>query len=562
MKHLKSPSRSMGIGLMKTAVGAAVAALLCGQASAMKLETDNPDLEVRFDNTVKYNAGWRMQDRDRRIADTWGNQAGEYAFDKGDMVTNRVDLFSEFDVVYKNYHGFRISTAAWKDAAYDKNVRGNPAYQKAGLGTAYPNNKFPNSVSRYYTQGGELLDAFVFTRIDFDGKPLSLKAGKHTLYWGESLFSPIHGVSYGQGPLDLRKGVATPGIDAKELFLPTKQISAHFQINSKLSMAAQLPLEWKPTRFYEGGTYFTAADFLFQGGTNILPGGLWPYLGNLDQGPNAVPKNRGSFGLMMKGQVEAIDGTVGLYVRKFDDVAPTVLTDSRTLFTDYKGNLFNAYAKGVRLMGVSLAKSVAGVAVGAELVHRQNTALQTEFGSMSIARGDSWTGLVNALAYIGKTPLFDSATLLGEATFTRLDKVNADSVASFDNCKVGEERRTGCATKSSVGMSMSFTPTWFQVFPSIDLTLPMSYSRGLSGNSPIGAGGGVKNDGSWSIGVGAEYKGQYKIDLAYRGYFGTLVESPNPFAAVPGIGPTAAAGSTNGVLKDRGWLSLTLKTTF
>ena len=114
-----------------TLLAATAATLLAGQAQAFKLDTGNEDLEVRFDNTVKYNAGVRMQDRDRRIADTWVYQAGEYSFDKGDLVTNRIDLFSEFDVVYKNYHGFRLSAAAWKDAAYDKTVRGNPAYQAA-----------------------------------------------------------------------------------------------------------------------------------------------------------------------------------------------------------------------------------------------------------------------------------------------------------------------------------------------------------------------------------------------------------------------------------------------
>jgi hypothetical protein len=102
------------------------------------------------------------------------------------------------------------------------------------LGTAYPQNKFPRSVSRFYTQSGEILDAFVFGRINFDESPLSLKAGKHALNWGESLFSPIHGVSYAQAPLDLRKGVANAGIEVKELFLPTNQFSAHLQVNPKL----------------------------------------------------------------------------------------------------------------------------------------------------------------------------------------------------------------------------------------------------------------------------------------------------------------------------------------
>lgn len=553
MKNRASNSRC--VRPLMTVIAATVAALMTGNALAMKIETGNEDIEIRFDNTVKYNAGWRVEERDKRIGDTWGNQAGNYKFDKGDMVTNRIDILSEFDLTYKNYYGFRISAAAWKDAAYNNTVTGNPAFQAAGLGTSYPNNKFPRSVSRYYTQSGELLDAFVFGRIDFGDAPLSLKAGKHTLYWGESLFSPIHGVSYAQAPLDLQKAVANPGIEVKELFRPTKQLSAHLQINPKISVAAQLPLEWQPTRFYEGGTYFTANDALFQGGTSFAPNGAFPYKGNVQSGPNAVPKNRGGYGLMMKAQSETVDGTIGLYLRKFDDTSPAVLLGA--------AGLENAYAKEVKLMGLSLAKSIGGVAVGSELVHRQNSALSTREGQLKIARGDVWTGLVNAVAYIGKTAVFDSATLLAEATFTRLDKVRAGSEKLFNDCaSTSAKLSTGCSVKDSVAISATFTPTWFQAFPSVDLTLPVHYERGVRGNSAI-SGGGTKNDGAWSIGVGAEYKGQYKIDLTYRDYFGPLVTQANPFFGTPGIGPVGIkGGSSNGVLSDRGWISLTLKTSF
>jgi hypothetical protein len=36
---------------------------------------------------------------------------------------------------------------------------------------------------------------------------------------------------------------------------------------------------------------------------------------------------------------------------------------------------------------------------------------------------------------------------------------------------------------------VNFTPTWFQVFPGADLSMPLSYSRGMSGNSAVGSGG-------------------------------------------------------------------------
>jgi len=547
---------------MLTVIAASVATLIAGQASAMKLDSGSEDVEIRFDNTVKYNAGWRAQNRDSRIGDTWGNQAGDYKFDNGNMVTNRFDLFSEFDLIYKDHYGFRLSGAAWKDKAYDESVTGNPAFQKAGKGTAHPQNKFSSSVSRYYTQSGEILDAFVFGRINFDESPLSLKAGKHALYWGESLFSPIHGVSYAQAPLDLRKGVANAGIEVKELFLPTSQFSAHLQVNPKLSLAFQLPLDWKPNRFYEGGTYFTAADALFQGGTSFLPNGLLGYNGDVETGPNAKPKNRGSFGLMMKAQSETIDGTVGFYARRFDEMSPAVLLNTAVIRNGLP-TLDNAYAKGVRLMGVSLAKAIGGVAVGAELVSRQNATLSTKAFSTQIARGDVWTGLVNAVAYIGKTSVFDSAVLLTEGTFTSLAKVNSDSVDLVNSCaKTGSA--FGCTTKDSFAISTTFTPTWFQVFPSVDVTLPIHYERGISGNSAIG-GGGTKNDGAWSIGLGTEYKGKYKMDLAYHSYFGPLDVVANPnFGSVPGIGPLGigAGSGTNGALSDRAWVSLTLKTTF
>lgn len=544
-----------------TVIGAAVAALLSGPAAAFKIDTGNPDAELRFDNTVKYNAGWRVQDRNNQIGDNYGFQAGDYKFDKHDMVTNRVDLLSEFDYVYKSNYGFRISGAAWSDAAYNSNVTGNPAYQAMGLGTVYPNNKFTSFAKRYNTSSGELLDAFVFGRVDIGDMPLDVKAGRHTVYWGESLFTPIHGVSFAQSPADFRKALATPGIEVKELFLPTNQISGHFQLNESVSFAAQYLLEWKPFRLPDGGTYLSQGDIIGAGGTNFF--GI-PVNGDLSSGRDATPKNRGNWGVMMKAAPTWLDGTVGLYYRKFDDKVPAVLSPNGAF-----GELHNAYAKDVQLVGVSLAKSIGGVSVGAEVVRRQNTALATYFGAADIARGDSWHALVNALAYVGKTPAFDSAVVLAELTYSRLGKIYSGSAANFNgvdyaHCQAGEPgygsytKKDGCATKDAWGLSLAFTPTWFQALPSVDLSMPISYSVGLKGNSPVPAGGN-EGSGSWSIGLGADYQAKYKFNLAYNAYFGDFGTNTSL------LGTQAINGSTNagnGTLKDRGWLSFTFKTSF
>ena len=209
----KSLGRGIGAGIV-----AVLAAAVAGHATAGKIDTGNPDGELRWDNTVKYNAGWRMQERNNTIGDAWGYQAGDYKFDKGDMVTNRVDLFTEIDYVYKSHFGFRVSGAAWYDAAYDDTVRGNPQFTGFLAGTAYPGNKLTPFAKRYNTRSGELLDAFLFGRIELGTMPLSVKAGRHTVYWGESLFTPIHGVSFAQSPADFRKALITPQLP---LFLGT-----------------------------------------------------------------------------------------------------------------------------------------------------------------------------------------------------------------------------------------------------------------------------------------------------------------------------------------------------
>jgi hypothetical protein len=54
---------------------------------------------------------------------------------------------------------------------------------------------------------------------------LNIKVGQTTVYWGESLLlgGVIHGVSYSQNPIEIWKGLATPGAEAKELSTTTSR---------------------------------------------------------------------------------------------------------------------------------------------------------------------------------------------------------------------------------------------------------------------------------------------------------------------------------------------------
>ena len=107
-------------------------------------------------------------------------------------------------------------------------------------------------------------------------------------------------------------------------------------------------------------------------------------------------------------------------------------------------------------------------------------------------------------------------------------------------------------TRNAMTGAISFTPTWFSVAPSVDLSAPMSFNAGLFGNSPVALGGN-KNAGSYSAGVSALINQVYSATLTYTGIMGRLRESPTQGLAYEGLGS---------LLEDRGTVYLILKTTF
>ena len=441
--HL-TPSRARtGRTFVRSRLAAAAAlALAAGGVQAMEIETPDPDLSIRWDNTARVNLGVRVEGRDSKIGNTAIADEGTYSFDKGDFVAKRIDWLSELDVVYKKQYGARISGTGWYDAAYGDKSHSNPNPPLVNI-PSYIGNEYSGTTKRLYHGGtGELLDAFVFGRIDLGDVPVQAKLGRHTVYWGESVLlgGNLHGIAYSQNPLDLQKGFATPGTEAKELFRPLNQLSVQAQLTDTLSVAAQGMLEWEAARYPEGGTYLGPVDFVFNGPDRQF---LSPGLGFATRGAASEPKNTGEWGLSARWAPEWLDGTMGLYYRKFADKLPQVLltqacaagstTATPACADPTLGSRYNlVYADNIDLLGVSLGKNIAGVSVGAEFSYRHNTPLFSQVlgvapglpaeGDTKGARGNTIHAVVNALGTVAKTPVFDQATWLAEAHLRALDQ--------------------------------------------------------------------------------------------------------------------------------------------
>jgi len=541
---------------------AATLLIVAGSAQAYQFDTGNPDLSLRWDNTLRYNVGLRVDHREDKIANTAITDEGDYSFNPGRIVTDRLDVLSEMDLVYASDYGLRVSGAGWYDDAYGSKSRSNPHAPLSAI-PSYPGNQYSSYIKRYYAgPSAELLDAFIFGKVHLAGVPVSIKAGRHTEFWGESLLlnGAMHSVAYSQTPLDLQKGFATPGVEAKELFRPLTNISAQAQLTNTLSVAGQYFLEWDSFRYPEGGTYLGPADFVFNGpDREYLSSGL----GFATRGKSVVPRNIGDWGVNARWSPEILNGTVGFYYRNYSDKLP------QTLLTHVAPNasVYNLiYADHISLYGLSFSKQVLGASVGAEVSYRYNTPLNSAVlgnasaaglpaqGETSGPRGDTMHALVNVLGTISKTPIFDAASWTAEATWN--DYLKVRSGASLFNAEGyapcnGKTRWAGCSTKNYTGLGLSFTPTWYQVFKDVDLLAPMSVSQGLYGNSSVVLGGNQAT-GTYSAGVAADIRQAYRVDLKYVDYYGhvnggTTVTSENGLLSL---------------LRDRGFVALTVKATF
>ncbi|MFC5578586.1 DUF1302 domain-containing protein [Lysobacter niabensis] len=594
-----------------------------GSAWAVEINTGNPDVVLRWDNTIRVNLASRVEDQDRSILNSPNFDDGDRNFDRG-MVSERLDLLSEFDFIYKDRVGFRVSAAGWYDAAYedldnDRLASSNHMEDgRAALGLS-------DETDRYFRgPSGEILDAFVFGKFDVGSVPVNVKLGRHTVFWGEAMLSPVHSLSYGQSALDLGKLFSVPGTEAKELFLPREAFSLQVQATPQLSFAAQYFFDWEQARIPESGSFLGFNDHLLRGGESFIFGAAPVSPANplginrLVRGEDSEPDKHGDWGLSTRWSPEWLDGTLGAYYRVTADVLPQgnatpavrpntpaalcsalglipigpttcYINPSAASVPEIVGGTIGryaaAYADDIKIYGLSLSKNLWGVSFGADLNYRENMPLLSdtvsvlpatlaplaavlppgslfaapEEGETGGARGSTWHGVLNSFFTFSETPLWDSANLIAELTWNHWSDVK-EGAAVFkgrDSYMVAGPGGTPVTpadkvTRDYYGLAINFTPTKYQVFPGADLSLPISYSRGLSGNSAVLLGGN-EDAGSYSVGVAMDLYSKYRFDLKYVDFFGDT--TTNPAAMI------TSNGGANALLKDRGFVVLTFKTT-
>lgn len=247
---------------------AVAVALSSGAASALPTLELGESTTLESSLTVNYTASVRTEKPADEYLNDINSDDGTRNFDRGSLITNRVSLFGEALLRHDNV-GAMVRASHFYDAAYHgSNDNDSPAtVNKFGAHDHFIEKTRERS-------GGEfrLLDAFVFGSWNFDDRYLSVKAGRHLVAWGESLFWP--NISQGQAPVDATK-FNVPGTEAKDAYLPVGQLSASFSLTDDLTLVGFWQYEWEETLINPVGDFF-GSDYFGPGAQLFrLPGGQW-----------------------------------------------------------------------------------------------------------------------------------------------------------------------------------------------------------------------------------------------------------------------------------------------
>jgi len=545
----------------------AAAALVACNAGAIEIDTGNPDWSLRFDNTVKASTIYRTKSADPVLVDSFrllvpnvpasafpqalNFNAGDDNFRQRGFVSKRIDLLSEFDAVYRKDYGVRVSAAAWYDAAY----RGKTDAADVVNGQT-PFDEFPSGTRDLAGRKAELLDAFVFGGWDAgDGRKLTLRLGKHSVLYGESLFFGDNGIARAQGPDDIYKLLSSPNAQFKEILRPVPQVSGQLQLSSELSLGAYYQFRWEADRLPPSGSFFSTANIPWGSSQPEFVGiSAGPIAGNyvLTPSGDVHPRDSGQFGAQLKWRVAETD--LGVYAARYHDKGGQ-LYGNLNVAAPAASNWYYVFPEAIKTAGVSASRSIGDVNFSAEASMRWNMPLRSTnmvypgaFGpAPAYATGRTAHVNLSWLASLGPNFLARESGFVGELAWNRVMSMN-DPSGELDAGR----------TRSASAVQFVFTPSYRQVLPGLDLNVPVGLRYSLDGRSAVTAWD-PRGSGSATVGVDGTYLGVWQFAVAYMHFIG----KPTPFVE---FAPLLTGGSpiyaTGNALADRNNIALSLRRTF
>ncbi len=541
MKWIRMPSSALLVMVLAMT-------LLPWQAQAFKFDTGDSDLKIRWDNTFKYSAAYRLNDQSDTLIGDANYDDGDRNFDSG-LVSNRLDWLGELELNLPN-GGIRLSGAAWYDDLYNSDNDHNSPLTNNSTSVDY--NEFTDDTQKLHGRDAELLDAFGYLLFDMGDVGVTLRAGRFTQIYGETLFFGGNGIADAQGPVDLVKLLTVPSSQFKEVLRPVEQISCDLQISPKLSFGAYYQFRWHETRIPAVGSYLSNADIIGEGTESWW---LVPGIVAMTHEHELEPDDQGQGGVKLRYTLDSVGIDLGLYAARYHAKTPSGAYIDPVATMKYRW----VYAQDIETYGVSATGSLGQLNWATEFSYRTNAPLnsdpQVNVGLTAgndendrlYAVGDTFHANLSGIYVLQTTPMWDGGAFLAELAYNkRLDITDNESALAQNT------------TEDAWALRMIFEPTYFQVLTGLDLSVPMGMGWNFAGRSSAIANfnGGSSGAGDLSFGVKGVYRTVWNAGLSYVKYFG----AEDTFT-VPHNSP-APHLSFQQTLADRDFISFYISRTF
>ena len=413
--------------------------------------------------------------------------------------------------------GFEIGADGWYDAAYhgtDAN-RSPATFNPVTVG----HDAFPADVRRLIGDTMELGPAYVRDKFDLDGLPVSIRVGRQTLLWGESLFFAQDGIAGAQAPVDLIKAASQPLAPANELYLPVAQADIRVRLPWGLSLEAYDQGEWRRDRIPGVASYFSTSDVLDTGGQRLFTADGGVLFRSADDTPPGA--GLGQFGAALRRD----SGTLGLgvYALRYDAKSPAI-----ELGAD-PGTYRLAFPQGIDLLGASVSTYAGDNTLAGEVSFRRNLPLVSRFQPLApsvlasapsalaasaplqagFSTGQTLNGLASYERLLPPRGLWDTASFQVEAAATELLAVQTNP----------GDRLPG-TTGFALAIQAVLTPTWYNVRRDLNLSASAGVRIGVVGRSSVDAGQDA-GTGNLTVGVSATYRTVWQVGLSYTRYIGS-----------------------------------------
>lgn len=494
--------------------GSALLGAVAVSAPSQSLEFQYDEWKLNVDTTLGYSAQWRVENRDDNLEAAFNNNDGNNNFDDGSMTSSKANIILEVGGSREDFSFFIRGDAMYdyiyEDVTSDMSKDNYLTYNDGiPVGGDVKRGDYPDGTLDKHGKRVRLLDAFAKYNLALGDQDGSIKAGRQIISWGGSLFYP--GINGLQNPVDAAAALA-PGVETKEIFLPTEAIDLKWNFNGNISAEAYIKLGWKETLQPGVGSYLSTVDYFGPGAQRIL---LGPLGSGKSNGSNTPGNASDQWGTAVRYMFDSGWNVELAYAKSHANI-PGAFT-----FIDLSGPgsyIEEIYAEDIPSWNIAVSGNLGEAEIYADVFYSDDTPFvdQTE---EFIFDGDN-VGLIRSKVVrddywqvtVGMSDLYTAFKWLSPSI-----AFNAEVLYQGNNLGENDLVAPWTVTDDAWGYQFALTPRYFNVIQGMDGTISLAFRHDVHGyGNAIALGNGLEEDQKKaSITATGNYLGKWEFKATY-----------------------------------------------